>query len=248
MKRLLSLLLLYTTTLIATAQEKYLLRFKPEVGKSIKTEVHTNTRVTDASDPKQGLHNTSTMSANIKVLAKSGENYKMSIVLEVEEWKMSIGGKTTDISAKLSPEINGKPITYTLNQLGNPVGKADLSQLGASFKSLSTEHLLRIVSFPQEPVALHSSWKETNVLDGFLQQETTYTLKAVTSTVYIITRKVSVQGSKDGKKIVGTTSGQVSINRQTGMYIPGSNTVHSVVTISSPTSGSFIKTTTSLTM
>lgn len=249
MKRLLSLLALSATMLVATAQEKYLLRLTPEVGKtySYPTTTKTSTEMNQGGQSIQ-MDLTMQMTVDLKALEKVGKDYKMSMTTNQVQASVEVMGQTQDMTAMIAPQINGKSVFYTHNELGKTVGEIDASALGSFAKDMDLSSLFNAgVTYPEKAIAVGESWQSESVANS-MKVVGTHTLKEVTAEAYIIVSTAVYSHVEGTKYISGTATSESKINRKTGMNIPGTTTINSRIETEVTAGEKPVVTTTTMTM
>lgn len=248
MKRLLSLLVLCSTILVAAAQEKYLLRFNPEIGKTTTYEATFKMEV-DA----QGLGKKNKMLTNLfmkvsaQALKREGKNIRLSFSFLEVKGSQDVDGRIKGLDEKLLEPFEGKSFECLVNELGKPVEKVDLSSFGDVFKDISFDQLMGLSEFPEQAVAVGDTWQKSTEIRG-ITTSITYQLESVSTSSYVITTTGNLAKSEDGAKFEGTTSGKSSISRKTGVNIPGTSKGQSNTTITIPQLGMTLNMKTTMTM
>lgn len=248
MKRLLSLLVLCSTILVAAAQEKYLLRFKPEIGKTTTYQTALKMEVDmQALGKEKKMFTSVSITTKVHALKKEGKNTRLSLSFTEVKGSQEIDGQAKDLDEKLVKQIEGKSIECLVNELGKPVEAVDLSSFGDVFKDMSFEQLMGLGEFPEQAVAVGDTWQKSTEIRG-ITTSITYKLESVSTSSYVITTTGNLAKSEDGAKFEGTTSGKSSISRKTGVNIPGTSKGQSNTTITIPQLGMTLNMKTTMTM
>lgn len=248
MKRLLSLLVLCSTILVAAAQEKYLLRFKPEIGKTTTYEAAFKMEVDmQALGKEKKMLTNLFMKLSAQALKREGKNIRLSFSFLEVKGSQEIDGQAKDLDEKLVKEIEGKSIECLVNELGKPVEKVDLSSFGDVFKDMSFDQLMGLGEFPEQAVAVGDTWQKSTEIRG-ITTSITYQLESVSTSSYVITTRSTLSKSEDGAKFEGTGSSKSSISRKTGVNIPGTSKGQSNTTITIPQLGMTLNMKTTTTM
>lgn len=248
MKRLLSLLVLCSTILVAAAQEKYLLRFNPEIGKTTTYEA-TFKMEADA----QGLGKKNKMLTNLfmkvsaQALKREGKNIRLSFSFLEVKGSQDVDGWIKGLDEKLLEQFEGKSFECLVNELGKPVEKVDLSSFGDVFKDISFDQLMGLSEFPEQAVAVGDTWQKSTEIRG-ITTSITYQLESVSANSHVITTRSTLSKSEDGAKLEGTGSSKSSISRKTGINIPGTSQAQSNTTITIPQLGMTLNMKTTVTM
>lgn len=249
MKRLLSLLVLCSTILVAAAQEKYLLRFNPEIGKTTTYEATFKMEV-DAQGlgKKNKMLTTLFMKVSAQALKREGKNIRLSFSFLEVKGSQDVDGRIKGLDEKLLEQFEGKSFECLVNELGKPVEKVDLSSFGDVFKDMSFDQLMGLSEFPEQAVAVGDTWQKSTEIRG-ITTSITYQLESVSASSYVITtRSSTLYKSEDGAKFEGTGSSKSSISRKTGINIPGTSQAQSNTTITIPQLGMTFNMKTTVTM
>lgn len=248
MKRLLSLLVLCSTILVAAAQEKYLLRFNPEIGKTTTYEATFKMEV-DAQGlgKKNKMLTTLFMKVSAQALKREGKNIRLSFSFLEVKGSQDVDGRIKGLDKKLLEQFEGKSFECLVNELGKPVEKVDLSSFGDVFKDMSFDQLMGLSEFPEQAVAVGDTWQKSTEIRG-ITTSITYQLESVSASSYVITTRSTLSKSEDGAKFEGTASSKSSISRKTGLNIPGTSKGQSNTTITIPQLGMTLKMATTMAM
>lgn len=239
MKKLFFLCLLALSATVSMAQTKYLLRFRPVVGETVK---YANSLSTSMTMPDGGsMQVTLNMWLDSRCLSVEKGLSQMEYTFTNMTGTISAKGTNIDFPKEATDKMIGKRVAVKMDSLGKAVGDIDASDfqelagLGVSQKDFNP---VAGAIFPSYAVGLGDAW-EAEVTTNGMKVLTTFKIVEVLDKALRIEGKANlkdveqdVKGTK--MKLSGTIRSQFITDIATGIVRPGTMSVGSELYVTMP--------------
>lgn len=226
MKKLFFLCLLALSATVSMAQTKYLLRFRPVVGETVK---YANTLSTSITMPDGGAMQVSVNTGlDSRCLSVEKGLSQMEYTFTNMTGTISVKGTNIDFPKEATDKIIGKRVAVKMDSLGKAVGDvdaSDLQELAGLGVNLNDINPVAGAIFPSYAVGLGDTW-EAEVTTNGMELLTTFKV------VEVLDKALRIEGKADLKdveqdvkgakmKLSGTMRSQFITDIATGMVRPG---------------------------
>lgn len=239
MKKLFFLCLLALSATVSMAQTKYLLRFRPVVGETVK---YANTLSTSMTMPDGGA-----MQVNVntgldsRCLSVEKGLSQMEYTFTNMTGTISAKGTNIDFPKEATDKMIGKRVVVKMDSLGKAVGDvnaSDFQELAGWGVSLKDFNSVAGAIFPSYAVGLGDTW-EAEVTTNGMKLLATFKIVEVLDKALRIEGKANlkdieqeVEGAKI--KLSGTMRSQFITDIATGMVRPGTMSMGSELYVTMP--------------